>query len=162
MQKEEINMNIWESFCGDTSLHGYQYVGRSDRSRHHEMYRKGFCSTSYLSMVITRCGFIVGLTVMKVMMDIEWLVRGESFWTLQKGLNGWISPINSRREKRPIWCGIVILSILGALILVAYNVNQFLNSYTVVTLESSTEDLENIFFPSITICNRNQIRLGQI
>ena len=52
----------------------------------------------------------------------------------------------------------MILSILGALILVAYNVNQFLSSYTVVTLESSTEDLENIFFPSITICNRNQIR----
>ena len=53
----------------------------------------------------------------------------------------------------------VILSIFGAIFLVAYNVNQFLSSYTVVTLESSTEDLENIFFPSITICNRNQIRL---
>ena len=56
----------------------------------------------------------------------------------------------------------VLLSILGAIFLVAYNVNEFLSSYTVVTLESSTEDLENIFFPSITICNRNQIRSEKI
>ena len=47
---------------------------------------------------------------------------------------------------------------VAAISLVAYNLNQFLSSYTVVTLESSTENLENIFFPSITICNRNQIR----
>ena len=63
-----------------------------------------------------------------------------------------------RRERRPVWCGVVTLSILAALFLVTYNLNEFLSSFTVTTLQSSTEDLENIYFPSVTICNRNQIR----
>ena len=64
----------------------------------------------------------------------------------------------ARRERRPVWCGVVLLSILAALFLVAYNLNDFLSSFTVTTLESATQDLENIYFPSVTICNRNQIR----
>ena len=27
-QHISLLMNIWESFCADTSLHGYQYLGR--------------------------------------------------------------------------------------------------------------------------------------
>ena len=57
-----------------------------------------------------------------------------------------------------MWCGVVTLSILAAMFLVTYNLNEFLSSFTVTTLQSSTEDLENIYFPSVTICNRNQIR----
>ena len=81
-------MNIWESFCGDTSLHGYQYVGR------------------LVSIII----------IITVFSNLD------------------------RRERRAGWCGVILLSILAALLLVTYNLNDFLSSFTVTTLESSTEE----------------------
>lgn len=83
-------MNIWESFCGDTSLHGYQYVGR-----------------------------LVFIIIIIIIITVFYL---------------------DRRERRAVWCGVVLLSVLAALLLVAYNLNDFLSSFTVTTLESSTEE----------------------
>ena len=35
----------------------------------------------------------------------------------------------------------------------------YLDSSTVTTLESSTSSLKNIFYPSVTVCSRSQVRL---
>ena len=81
---------LWESFCGDTSLHGYQYIGR--------------------------------------------------------------------KERRPVWIVVVLLSILAAVFFLGYNIYEYMQSFTVTTLQSTTSGLNNIFYPSITLCNHNQIR----
>ena len=83
-------MGLWESFCGDTSLHGYQYIGR--------------------------------------------------------------------RERRPLWAGIVIASIILAVYFLGYNINEYMSSYTTTSLQTTTSSLDNIFYPSVTVCNMNQIR----
>ena len=81
---------LWESFCGDTSLHGYQYIGR--------------------------------------------------------------------KERRPVWIVVVLLSILAAVFFLGYNIYEYMQSFTVTTLQSTTSGLNNIFYPSVTLCNMNQIR----
>ena len=64
----------------------------------------------------------------------------------------------SRKENRPCWIVIVLVSIgLGVFFLVT-NLIDYLGSTTVTTLETTTSSLENIYYPSITVCNMNQIR----
>ena len=99
-------MGLWETFCGDTSLHGYQYIGR------------------YL--------------------------RASQTNSIQQFIH--------RRERRPVWVVVVIMSILGAIGFLAYNIDEYMQSFTVTTLQSSTSQLKNIFYPSVTICHMNQIR----
>ena len=65
---------------------------------------------------------------------------------------------NSRKERRPLWCVIVLLSILAAAGFLTYNIAEYLDSTTVSTLSSLSSSLHNIYYPSVTICNRNQIR----
>ena len=83
-------MGLWDSFCGDTSLHGYQYIGR--------------------------------------------------------------------RERRPLWAGIVITSIILAVYFLNYNILEYMSSFTTTSLQTTTSSLDNIFYPSVTVCNMNQIR----
>ena len=83
-------MGLWDSFCGDTSLHGYQYIGR--------------------------------------------------------------------RERRPLWAGIVITSIILAVYFLKYNILEYMSSFTTTSLQTTTSSLDNIFYPSVTVCNMNQIR----
>ena len=66
--------------------------------------------------------------------------------------------MNFRRERRPIWTGIVLMSICLAIYFLSYNINEYMDSTTVTTLASSTSSLNNIFYPSVTVCNMNQIR----
>ena len=83
-------MGLWASFCGDTSLHGYQYIGR--------------------------------------------------------------------REKRPLWTGIVLMSMILAVGFVGYNIYEYMDSFTTTTIQTTTSSLDNVFYPSVTVCNMNQIR----
>ena len=83
-------MGLWENYCGDTSLHGYQYIGR--------------------------------------------------------------------REKRPFWVFALIISYILAIWLIGLNTSDYLDSTTTTNLESSTSSLNNVFYPSVTVCNTNQIR----
>ena len=83
-------MGLLDSFCGDTSLHGYQYIGR--------------------------------------------------------------------RERRPLWAGIVISSIILAVYFLGYNISEYMSSFTTTSLQTTTSSLDNIFYPSVTVCNMNQIR----
>ena len=87
---EGLDMGLWESYCGDTSLHGYQYIGR--------------------------------------------------------------------KEKRVFWTGIVLGSYVLAIYFLGSNISDYMDSSTVTTLQSTTSSLNNIFYPSVTVCNTNQIR----
>ena len=100
-------MGLWETFCGDTSLHGYQYIGRYLRS--------------------------------------------------SQNINS-IKQFIYRKERRPVWVVVVLMSILGAMAFLAYNIDEYMQSFTVTTLQSSTSQLKNIFYPSVTVCHMNQIR----
>ena len=63
-----------------------------------------------------------------------------------------------RRERQPFWAMIILMSISFAVYFVAYNTNEYLQSFTVTNLKSTTSSLDNIYFPSVTVCNMNQIR----
>ena len=100
-------MGLWETFCGDTSLHGYQYIGRYLRS-------------------------------------------SQNINSIQQFIH--------RKERRPVWVVVVLMSILGAIGFLMYNIDEYMESFTVTTLQSSTSQLKNIFYPSVTVCHMNQIR----
>ena len=100
-------MGLWETFCGDTSLHGYQYIGRYLRS-------------------------------------------SQNINSIQQFIH--------RKERRPVWVVVVLMSILGAIGFLMYNIDEYMESFTVTTLQSSTSQLKNIFYPSVPICRMNQIR----
>ena len=51
----------------------------------------------------------------------------------------------------------MILSQLAGLYFIYVNTTDFLSSGTTTSLESSTEPLDDVFFPSFTICNLNQV-----
>ena len=51
----------------------------------------------------------------------------------------------------------IILSQLAGLYFIYQNTTDFLSSGTTVQLESATEPLTDVFFPTITICNLNQV-----
>merc|ERR1719400_1657667 len=90
-RKQEIRrMGIFGDFCGDTSLHGWQFLPRG----------------SFNCM---------------------------------------------------IWTVVIILSQLAGLYFIYVNTTDFINSGTVTQLESSTEPLDDVFFPTVTICNLNQV-----
>ena len=64
----------------------------------------------------------------------------------------------SRKECRPWWIVVVLISIgLGAFFLIT-NLVDYLGSTTVTTLETTTGSLNEIYYPSVTVCNMNQIR----
>ena len=104
-------MGLWESFCGDTSLHGYQYIARFD-----------WLEVYSCHLIIYHYCFL------------------------------------PRRERQPFWAMIILMSISFAVYFVAYNTNEYLQSFTVTNLKSTTSSLDNIYFPSVTVCNMNQIR----
>ena len=105
VRRRKAVMSVWESYCADTSLHGYQYIGR--------------------------------WTVILLSLNFH---------------------SNNRKERRPFWCLIVILSIVAAVGFLSLNIAEYLDSSTVSTLTSLSSSLDNIYYPSVTICNRNQIR----
>ena len=67
--------------------------------------------------------------------------------------------ISFRNERRPIWSLVIFASICLALYFLITNTSDYMDSSTITTLSSSTSPLTKVFFPSITVCSRNQVRL---
>ena len=107
-------MGLWESYCDDTSLHGYQYVGR-------------YCNDYYEVLVICR------------------IPQNNSF-------------LIHRKERRWFWVPAVLISIAAGVFFLVINLIDYMNSTTVTNIQSSTSSLNNIYYPSVTVCNTNQIR----
>ena len=56
-----------------------------------------------------------------------------------------------------IWLVIVLLSIVVSLLFLVDNTKAYLNSTTVMSIASTTESLKDLIFPSLYICNVNQV-----
>ena len=75
-------------------------------------------------------------------------------------LHGWqyIIKDSFNKAQKSFWALILSVCIIGATILAYNNVLIFKNATVVTTVETMTAPLNDIFFPSITVCNLNQAR----
>jgi hypothetical protein len=97
-------MGLFQAFCGDTSMHGWQYLGRSAHRQ--------------------------------------------------------FAP-SCRGEKRPVWLLVIMFSIGMSGYFLFTNLTDYKDDYTVTSLDSMTELLSEVYFPSVTICSANQMRWGK-
>ena len=51
-----------------------------------------------------------------------------------------------------------MISIAAGVFFLVINLIDYMNSTTVTNIQSSTSSLNNIYYPSVTVCNTNQIR----
>ena len=75
-------------------------------------------------------------------------------------LHGWQYMAEQRFTKlqKAFWGAILFLSTCCAIILIYNNVVIFQNATVVTTVDTMTAPLDDIFFPSISVCNLNQAR----
>lgn len=65
-----------------------------------------------------------------------------------------------RGEKRPIWLVVILSSLAMSAAFLSYNLREYMASTTVTNLSNSQATLEdNVFFPAVTVCSSNQMRL---
>ena len=83
-----------------------------------------------------------------------------SIFCQNTSLPGWhyISQKNATVFQRFFWILTLLLSICITIFLLYNNTLDYLNSTIVTTLDSKTVPLSEIFFPSVVVCNLNQIR----
>ena len=76
-------------------------------------------------------------------------------------LNGWyyMAKNNITKLSRFFWMMVILSSIGWALFLCYGIVVEFLNSNVIITVESVSASLDEVLFPSIVICNQNQVIL---
>ena len=76
------------------------------------------------------------------------------------GLHGWqyLGESNSPVLKRCFWFVVIFSSIISAAVLIYYNTVVFQTSTVLVSVETMTAPLSQIYFPSVTVCNINQAR----
>lgn len=60
--------------------------------------------------------------------------------------------------KKIFWFAVIIISIISAAILIYFNTVVFRKSTVLVSVETMTAPLSEIYFPSVTVCNINQAR----
>ena len=60
--------------------------------------------------------------------------------------------------KKLFWFAVIIISIISAAILIYFNTVVFRKSTVLVSVETMTAPLSEIYFPSVTVCNINQAR----
>ena len=75
-------------------------------------------------------------------------------------LHGWQYMVEQTftKPQKLFWGVMLFFSILGAGFLIYNNVLLFKNATVVTTVDTMTAPLDDIFFPSITVCNQNQAR----
>ena len=60
--------------------------------------------------------------------------------------------------KKLFWFAVILSSVICAAILIYYNTVVFRSSTVLVSVETMTAPLSEIYFPSVTVCNINQAR----
>ena len=75
-------------------------------------------------------------------------------------LHGWIyiGDKNASQLQKSFWIFSIFLSILLAIFLIYKQTKDFMNATIVTTLDSIDVPLTEIYFPSVVLCNNNQIR----
>ena len=75
-------------------------------------------------------------------------------------LHGWqyLGETNTPVLKRIFWFVVIFSSIISATVLIYYNTVVFQSSTVLVSVETMTAPLSEIYFPSVTVCNINQAR----
>ena len=75
-------------------------------------------------------------------------------------LHGWIyiGDKNVSKLQKSFWIFSIFLSILLAIFLIYKQTKDFMNATIVTTLDSIDVPLTEIYFPSVVLCNNNQIR----
>ena len=77
----------------------------------------------------------------------------------QTSLHGWFYIVADRRGWRYIWSVIVLASIGVASLFIYKAAEEFTKSTVVTTIHSTTEPLSEVYFPAVTVCNINQVKL---
>ena len=84
----------------------------------------------------------------------------QDFWQFcnQTSLHGWQHLINHENMiLKLFWLVSILVTISLSIICILTNTNEYLNAKTVPITVSTTKSLEDVTFPSVTICNLNQV-----
>ena len=75
-------------------------------------------------------------------------------------LHGWqyMAEQTFTKLQKLFWGVILFVSVFGATVLIYNNILIFKNATVVTTVDTMTAPLDDIYFPSITVCNLNQAR----
>ena len=75
-------------------------------------------------------------------------------------LHGWQYMSDSKliSFKSIFWFCILCSSVIAATVLIYFNTVNFINATVLITVETMTAPLSEIFFPSVAVCNINQAR----
>ncbi len=84
-------------------------------------------------------------------------VRRYCQWTSLHGFNFLAYP-GQTITQTGFWLVIVIASIVGAFVVVGTNIRDFADSSVSYDLATPTQPLDEVFFPSLVLCNMNQLR----
>ena len=123
---QQFVMGLWDSFCGDTTLHGYQYI----------IYWKVLEKKNWAFLIFQkgrRDGHFGSLSCF-------------SAWGWQCSFYG--------TTLQSIWAGLLYICMH---IFSCFHLSNYF-SFTTTSIQSTTSSLDNIFYPSVTVCNMNQIR----
>lgn len=74
-------------------------------------------------------------------------------------LHGWQYIYRSKSEWRLFWGGMVLSSVIVAFFFVFKQASEFTKATVVTTVDTTTAPLSDVYFPSVTICNINQVRI---
>ena len=72
-------------------------------------------------------------------------------------LHGWQYIYKGKSEWRLFWGGMVLASVIVAFFFVFKQATEFTKATVVTTVDTTTAPLSDVYFPSVTICNINQV-----
>jgi hypothetical protein len=77
----------------------------------------------------------------------------------ETSLHGW-SYLNNKMNKiwKIIWILFIFLIIGTSIYVIEINIKSYLQARTVTTIDSTIASLKDVSFPSVYICNINQVR----
>ena len=76
-------------------------------------------------------------------------------------LHGWqYIYVKSSKGWRILWMGMVLSSVIIACCFVFKQTSEFTKATVVTTVDTTTAPLSDVFFPAVTICNINQVKLS--
>ncbi len=82
-------------------------------------------------------------------------------WTTLHGFPFFTSP-RKHKNHNCFWAIVIALSVAGAVFVVYTNIDDFCQSTVSYDLVTPTHSLDDVFFPSIVLCNMNKLRASFI
>ena len=75
-------------------------------------------------------------------------------------MHGWIffGSANAPLKQRLFWLVVLSASLVTAALLIFLNTAAFMSSFTQIRTQDRTADLGHAYFPSVLVCNINQLR----